>query len=130
MYKLMLEYYTDTIYYFDWFIELLLGHVAFQEIEGWGTKDEAKIAQYEIDKEIYDFSMKKRKSDNWKYVLTLSDKKLKEYFSYRNEEKVAMLIFAEWLEVPECYVKEIISYRRKDVIDETLYILRRWWTAK
>lgn len=106
-----LKYYLESNMYYLEKVEMLLTY--FNE------SDDV------LENKIERLAWNKLEEQGGRYFLVLTNAEVKKYLSY-NDDKSAMVIFSVWLGLSDKYIKELTSYKKLDVYNKTIEILKKW----
>ena len=115
MYQKTLKYFLESNMYFLEIIGLLF--------------DMLIDSNEQINIEIVRIANEKLHIQGGRYTLNLSNAEIKKFLSYKSEEKCAYVIFLKWLNLPNEYISEMASYRKKDAHAKCIQILRKWYVS-
>lgn len=102
----MLDYFLESNLYFLEYIDLILYFL--------------ENSVDTIENELFEFANNKIHKQGGRYSLTLNNSQIKKYLSYSSDEKCACVVFLLWLGLLEQDIKELTTYRKKDILIKPL----------
>lgn len=111
MLQKMLMYYLESNFYFLDKIEIL----------------SAMLHDFndEINLQILKIAQDKLKEQGGRYILHLKNSEIKKYLCFRSDDKCACVIFSIWLGLDSKSIKELTSYKKKDIYSKCIDVIRK-----
>lgn len=116
MLQKLLMYYLDSNYYFLDKVEILL-----TMLYDYNDKTNLQILKTAQDK---------LREQGGRYSLNLKDSEIKKYLFFNSDDKCACVIFSLWLGIDSKSIKEITSYKKKDIYSKCIEVIKNVYEVK
>lgn len=111
MYHKLLEYFLESNLYFIENVDMIL----------WALRE----SDNKMENKLANFAYNRLGEQGGRYDLHLNDSEIKKYLFYPSEIKSACVIFLLWCGLSKGEVKELTTYRGRDLYNKCIDVLKK-----